>query len=791
MSFIPLFIEFRNFKSYGNNVTRIDLNFNKAVLFLGRNLDSVVEGQIDSNGAGKTTLPHGLEYVTYDKVIDSENKEVKLNDLINRSNGKNLQVNFEFLKDSLHYRIERFRKLDKGRGNGCILLRKENQKEEWNYTAAENGGHDITTTNVNAQIETIIGMPYEIFSRIITMSGNTASFLSLKLDEQRTVVEELFGFTELSQKAESLKTRIKNNNIELDTLVKLDEQIRLELNRHNEQLSYAKTKVIDWEKSKDAKVQSLKTKIKDWNDTYGGIDFDAEEQKFVTLQTLENDIVKEQAKIAAYNKDIATVDSTVTKIKAWDVTHAKDVANLKLKVDQPLIFKTVKETQAFDEAIKEYDGKITEINTAVIALDASIVKDNNTLLSLKKEIRIKEDNIVRLNKDVTKLEKDVTHLKDSKCPYCEQQYAASRDKIRQSEDQLTDIKNNIITEGQQIQSIKRSQVMAEERLVTLTTDRATKVDERKTIQSDKQSFMVDILGSADINLQTEYNKTINHQTLLNEYNLKVKQTNPHLNDITLEDLESSKTELQDELNNWQSVLDNYNAKKKATLVSLIFKQSKDIAPAKFAIDTLSTDLGKAEEEVNPHLDNLVTLENIVLPIRKTEVIQTLHTLIEHEDFLLKLLTKKDSFIRKALLNKYLPFLNTRIKHYLDKIGLPHRVEFLEDMSVKISSFKVEIPFSTYSSGQKARVNIALAFAMRELLISRFGNIPLIIADELIDKALGAPGVIFTTKMIKSIAKETNISMFLISHKDEISSLFDNRMVVELKNGYSNIVESNI
>ncbi|MDF2435420.1 MAG: hypothetical protein JWP44_5051, partial [Mucilaginibacter sp.] len=62
-----LSLEIRNFLSYGNNTTIINLNFNKALLILGQNLDSSVDGQIDSNGSGKTTLLQAISYVCYDQ----------------------------------------------------------------------------------------------------------------------------------------------------------------------------------------------------------------------------------------------------------------------------------------------------------------------------------------------------------------------------------------------------------------------------------------------------------------------------------------------------------------------------------------------------------------------------------------------------------------------------------------------------------------------------------------------------------------------------------------------------
>jgi hypothetical protein len=53
---------------------------------------------------------------------------------------------------------------------------------------------------------------------------------------------------------------------------------------------------------------------------------------------------------------------------------------------------------------------------------------------------------------------------------------------------------------------------------------------------------------------------------------------------------------------------------------------------------------------------------------------------EHQEFLYKLLTNKDSFVRKRIIDQNLAFLNQRLTYYLDKIGLPHIVEFQNDLS---------------------------------------------------------------------------------------------------------------
>ena len=77
-------LEIQNFQSYGNNVNTINLDFGSPTLVLGRNLDAIVDGQVDSNGAGKTAILNSLAFALYDKTISDIDK----GDLINNINKK-------------------------------------------------------------------------------------------------------------------------------------------------------------------------------------------------------------------------------------------------------------------------------------------------------------------------------------------------------------------------------------------------------------------------------------------------------------------------------------------------------------------------------------------------------------------------------------------------------------------------------------------------------------------------------------------------------------------------------
>lgn len=189
---------------------------------------------------------------------------------------------------------------------------------------------------------------------------------------------------------------------------------------------------------------------------------------------------------------------------------------------------------------------------------------------------------------------------------------------------------------------------------------------------------------------------------------------------------------------------------------------------------------------NPFVEPLKELEDTELDPLDMSTINDLTTLIEHQKFLLKLLTKKDSFVRKTLLNKSIPFLNQRLAHYLSFLGLPHTVEFTHEMTAGISQFGRPLDFGNLSNGQQARVNIALSLAFRDVLQSLHEKINVCMFDEVLDVGLDGVGVQAAAKMLKKKARDDGLSLFIISHRNEIDSTFDRKMIVQMSGGFSSI-----
>ncbi|MFN9954253.1 MAG: hypothetical protein ACK55I_14245, partial [bacterium] len=97
------------------------------------------------------------------------------------------------------------------------------------------------------------------------------------------------------------------------------------------------------------------------------------------------------------------------------------------------------------------------------------------------------------------------------------------------------------------------------------------------------------------------------------------------------------------------------------------------------------------------------MENQALQIIDFNTINKYTRLLEHQKFLLELLTSKDSFVRKKIIDQNLSYLNARLTHYLDKIGLPHQVIFLNDLSVEITELGRELDFDNLSRGERNRL----------------------------------------------------------------------------------------
>ena len=209
------------------------------------------------------------------------------------------------------------------------------------------------------------------------------------------------------------------------------------------------------------------------------------------------------------------------------------------------------------------------------------------------------------------------------------------------------------------------------------------------------------------------------------------------------------------------------------------------------LSNLEKALIEKSQEQNPYQEQIEELKKTAIQEIDWSSVNNLTKLKDHQEFLLKLLTNKDSFIRKKIIDQNLTYLNKRLGYYIDKLGLPHKVLFLNDLTVEITQLGQDLDFDNLSRGERNRLILSLSFAFRDVWESLYQNINLLFIDELIDAGMDSAGVEAGLAVLKKMARERNKNIYLISHKDELVGRVNNVLKVVKENGftsYSNDVD---
>jgi DNA repair exonuclease SbcCD ATPase subunit len=212
---------------------------------------------------------------------------------------------------------------------------------------------------------------------------------------------------------------------------------------------------------------------------------------------------------------------------------------------------------------------------------------------------------------------------------------------------------------------------------------------------------------------------------------------------------------------------------------------------KNTLDGLERDLVIKDAETNPYQEQIEELKNTAVQEIEWNTVNSLVRIKEHQEFLYKLLTNKDSFIRKRIIDQNLAFLNQRLTYYLDKIGLPHIVEFQNDLTVIITQLGQDLDFDNLSRGERNRLILSLSWAFRDVWENLYHSINLLFIDELVDSGMDANGVEASIAVLKKMTRERDKNVFLISHRDDLTSRVNHVLKVIKENGftsYSNDVE---
>ena len=203
-----------------------------------------------------------------------------------------------------------------------------------------------------------------------------------------------------------------------------------------------------------------------------------------------------------------------------------------------------------------------------------------------------------------------------------------------------------------------------------------------------------------------------------------------------------------------------------------------------SVEKLAEQIELNKNTEDPYADQIADMRDSALEDVDYGHMNSLVSLLEHQDFLLKLLTNKDSFIRKKIIDQNLSYLNSRLAYYLDKLGLPHDVVFQSDLTVEITELGRDLDFDNLSRGERNRLILGLSWSFRDIFESLYSTINVLFVDELIDSGMDTNGVESSLGILKKMAIDGNRSVYLISHKDELQGRVESVLNVIKENGFT-------
>ena len=208
----------------------------------------------------------------------------------------------------------------------------------------------------------------------------------------------------------------------------------------------------------------------------------------------------------------------------------------------------------------------------------------------------------------------------------------------------------------------------------------------------------------------------------------------------------------------------------------IVEKNKELVVIQSKIDSLGDNIERAQKEINSlknkkKEDNSIEKELKVLKENLEESLKDYSELCDRKklhEYAHELL--RDSGIKTKIIRQYVPIINKYVNKYLNELDFLINFSIDENFNETIQSqYRDEFSYSSFSEGEKMRIDLALLFTWRMVAkLKNSVNTNLLILDEVFDSSLDAEGTDSFLKIINTLDANTNV--FVISHKGEI--LFD-------------------
>ncbi len=570
-------------------------------------------------------------------------------------------------------------------------------------------------------IEDTLGISEELFDQIICLSCKVPMYYNQSTANQKLILEKILGIDIISKKVEALKEAIKETKNEFN-----NEQFKINtIKTQNDNLLTSINKQIsDMEAAKANRIMSINTNIKEITENLKAVEQIDIDKEMETFKLLENYLI-----LQGVNQQNQQLKDSIEKT----------------------IVNTLADKDGYQNVIKSLESINFDEDAANRAYNKSIQEERNKYLCEENQYRenktFLEQNLMynfeRLTKEIADKENEISNTKKDVCPTCgnpitTEKYASF---MKQKNFELSKLKEQLHKVDMEI----------------LETNHLLSQFTPKTFEYKKTIF------ATDVEADEAKNRLNNAKQSSVGCDLKVEELKEQLSQIQITDLgpkPMSNFTSMEQIMNLKAAIASY----KTALES--YKQQLNENPFK-----------QQEESIEEMKKNIVEVDETHL--------RELDEKISNQNLLLKLLNSPTSFIRKAILEKSLVYLNQKIKEYLIKLGSMDIVSFNNDMSMTIN--RLGLNYGYVSTGEEGRISFALMMAFRDVWESLNNcSINLLAFDEIIDRiGLDTSGVACAVKTIK---EKNDKNVFIVSHNDTLISQTSDVIKLIKHHGFTNIGE---
>ena len=386
------------------------------------------------------------------------------------------------------------------------------------------------------------------------------------------------------------------------------------------------------------------------------------------------------------------------------------------------------------DSIKEEEIRINAVEESNKRIEKNIKEIESRSRAWEKN---KEDKIIELGEAIVKLEEiDIS----------------------------AEIDNHKVLSTLKEQQLKKKNLEQEHnRLQTSLNRSLEKIDELKSNLESAKEGVCPACGQETAHLDT-------HEEYTEELKEKIDTEQEYYNEIF-----SRSQQLDEDLVEFDNLQDE---------PTVYYSKLEEALQHKHNVETMTEQLQEKALEENPYVEQIEGLQSSGIQEVGFETMNELTYLQEHQDFLYKLLTSKDSFIRKKIIDQNIAYLNHRLAYYLEKLGLPHDVKFASDLGVEITEYGRDLDFDNLSRGERNRLILGLSWSFRDMYESLNRPMNLLCIDELIDSGMDSMGVENALSVLKKMNREQGKNIMLISHKEELVGRVNNVLTVVKEGGFT-------